>query len=133
MKKRSLEWILGLAVLVLSGTVFAEKAPAQVKAELQAVMQKYIMHNSVNGQLLDLDLSTGKTRALSPAAAHPMILHLGDLYVLCSDLRTEQGASVPVDFYVSKDKSRFKIFRTEIGNRRPLENLMKQGIVSKME
>ncbi|MEW7987756.1 MAG: hypothetical protein AB2784_01765 [Candidatus Thiodiazotropha endolucinida] len=122
-----------LVILFFSGDALADKAPTQVKAELQAVMQKYIMSNSINDQILDLDLSTGDIRILSPAAAHPMIFLLGDIYVMCSDLRTKHGESVPVDFYVSIDDSRYKIFRMEIGNRKPLEILMKQGIVRKME
>ena len=97
------------------------------KATLQAVMQHYIDRQIVDGVFLHLDLETGNVRKLHPVSAHPMILHLGKYFVLCSDFRDDNGESVNIDFYIAPKGKTHIVFQTVIDNRKPLQRLIRQG------
>ncbi|MEZ5847990.1 MAG: hypothetical protein R3C70_14675 [Geminicoccaceae bacterium] len=102
------------------------------KTRLQAAMQQYIDRNKVGDALLQLDFETGETRELYPTQAHPMIMQMGEHYVLCADLRDIEGKPVPVDFYIAPNGRRFTVYHTEIGNRSPLKALMQRGVVKNL-
>lgn len=62
-----------------------------------------------------------------------MILQMGDHFVLCTDFRAKDGKAVNIDFYVARRGKGFVIFHTEVGNRMPLEKLMKDGRVTMLD
>ena len=97
------------------------------KAALQAVMQHHIDRQLVDGAYLQLDFETGKVRKLHPVSAHPMILHLGNHFVLCADFKDDGGRSVNIDFYVARKGNMHVVFQTVVDNRKPLMKLINQG------
>jgi len=126
--------LLLCAVLMLSPAAFsAEKVGASEKAALQASMRQHIDRQLVQGNYLDLNLSTGAVRTLHPVTAHPMLLRMGEYFVLCTDFRDDSGTSVNVDFYMARRGKGFVVFRTEVGNRGPLDRLMAAGKVERLE
>ncbi|MGB0958517.1 MAG: hypothetical protein ACPGUF_08595, partial [Litorivicinus sp.] len=101
----------------LSAPAFAEISMGQ-KIQLQADMQRHIDSVSIGGVYRHIDISDGSVRALYPAAGHPMILKMTqqDMFVLCSEMRDDQGASLNVDYYMAKTDTGFQVIRTEIAN-----------------
>jgi hypothetical protein len=111
----------------------ADKTGAAEKAALQAAMRQHIDRHLVDGAFLDVNLSTGAVRALRPATAHPMLLRLGEYFVLCTDFRDDNGKPVNVDFYLARRGKGYVVFRTDIDSRGPLERLMLAGKVERLE
>jgi hypothetical protein len=62
-----------------------------------------------------------------------MVLKLGDLYVLCSDLMSKDGARVTVDCSFAPVGETCAVIQTEIDNRAPLDALMKAGKVTRLK
>ena len=93
---------MGLAVAFSAGT--ASALSLQDKTTLQAAMQRHVDRQSVEGAYLHLDKKSGEVMKLHPVTAHPMIMRMGDNYVLCFDFRTAAGKDVPVDFYMARKK-----------------------------
>lgn len=104
-----------------------------LKAELQAAMQRHMDRNAIDGALPFMNLETGKVEPLYPTESHPLILTMGDSFVLCADLRTAAGAKRIVDFYVAPAGKRYRIIRTEIDNRAPLRALMTAGVAKRLK
>ncbi len=98
------------------------------KIMLQATMQQTIDRHLVDGQYFYLDRTTALVIALFPAKAHPMILQMGEHFVLCTDFRDSEGISVNVDFYVARRGEAFVIFDTIVDDRAPLDRLMREGL-----
>lgn len=98
------------------------------KARLQAAMQQHIERNLVDGAILHLNVETGKVRSLYPTKAHPMVIEMGDYYILCADLRDKNGTTMPLDLYMAQSGRSFTVFHTEINNRAPLSLFMKKGL-----
>lgn len=126
------------SALSLAGICFAITVPAladttHLKADLQASLQRSVDRMLIDGALMHVDLQTGQTQALYPVEAHPMILQMGEHYVLCSDLKALDGTENTVDYYLTKNGTRYSLIRTEINNREPLKALMKAGVVSRLE
>lgn len=115
----------------------ASEAPDRVSTEtrvqLQAAMQLQIDRSTISGSYPVVDLGTGRLRNLHPAAGHPMMLRLGEAFVLCADFRDDAGAPVNVDFYLARKQGRFAVFQVEIANRSPLEALVKSGVARMLE
>lgn len=109
------------------------KLGIETRTQLQSAMQMHIERTTVAGAYPKLDLASGKLRKLFPAAAHPMVLQLGENYVLCVDFRDESGKPVNVDFYLARGEKGFSVFQVEFANRGPLEALMKSGAARMME
>ena len=61
--------------------------------------------------------------------AHPMILQMGEHFILCSDFRDGSGTSVNVDFYVARQDDAFVVFDTVVDDREPIQRLMRAGLV----
>ncbi|MEZ5823393.1 MAG: hypothetical protein R3C97_01175, partial [Geminicoccaceae bacterium] len=94
-----MRFLFSLAMLVFTLVAAHPAAAADNtadKARLQAAMQQYIDRNKVGDALLQLDFETGETKELFPTQAHPMIMQMGEHYVLCADLKDAEGQSVPV-------------------------------------
>lgn len=97
------------------------------KAALQAVMQHHIERQLVDGAFLQMDFVTGQVRRLHPGSAHPMILHLGEYFVLCADFKDDDGRSVNIDFYIARKGNMHVVFQTVVDNRMPLMKLINRG------
>lgn len=95
-------------------------------------MQRHIDRVLVNDVFVSVDLAGGGLEHYHPTKAHKTILQGDGYYVLCSDMRDQAGKSVPVDYYMVKARRGYRVFRTEIGNRKPLRALMKAGKLSKL-
>jgi hypothetical protein len=128
-----------LVVLPLCAAAAAQAAgsPGKVstdeRVQLQSAMQMHIDRTTVAGSYPVLNLATGKVRQLHPAAAHPMMLRLGDYYVLCADFRDDAGKAVNVDFYLARNDRKFTVFQVEVANRAPLDGLVKEGLARMLE
>lgn len=117
--------ILGLVSIV---SMSASAAGTVDKARLQAAMQQHIQRNLIDGAILQLNTENGKVRPLYPTQAHPMVIVMGDHFVLCTDLRDKAGNAMPMDLYMATSGRSFTVFHTEIGNRAPLLRLLKNGM-----
>lgn len=111
----------------------ATAAGTSEKAVLQAAMQRHIDSQLVDGVVLDLDLETGEVTKLYPTKAHPMILKMGDNFVLCVTLNDTSGNKSLADYYMAPQGAEFVVIRTEINNRDALKNLMKAGVVKRLK
>lgn len=115
--------------LTVSSSAFAANLPIAEKVALQATMAAYIESHSIDGVVPHVSLESGELVDLAPSKAHPMILQMGEQYVLCTDFRDPQGNFVNVDFYVGRRDGKFVVFQTEIANRGPLKRLVDSGKV----
>lgn len=131
--------IRNAAVLVASICFFGSAAVAgdgvdiSVKAILQASMQQHIDRNLVDGAYLHVDRGTGDVRRLYPAAAHPIIMRLGEYFVLCSDFRDGRGQDVNIDFYLAPRGRTFVVFDTMVNDRRLLGRMIEAGKASRVD
>jgi hypothetical protein len=119
--------IFVLGMFCMMSTVTAGERTVD-KAKLQAAMQMHIQRNLVNGAILHLDTKTGDVRPLYPTQAHPMVIAMGENFVLCTDLRDKAGKARPLDLYMAPSGRSFTVFHTEIDNRAPLTKLIKKGL-----
>jgi len=124
--------ILATFIATLSPGIAQSVEPAD-KAAMQSTMFQHIDRILVDGQYTDVNLANGEIRKLVPQKNHPMVLRMGESFVLCTDFRTQDGEAVNVDFYAARRGKSFVIFRTEIGNRAPLMQLMNSGKVAMAE
>lgn len=99
------------------------------RTALHVAMTQHIDRQVIDGMYLKVDLGTGVIQRFAPAKAHPMVLKMGEDYVLCTDFKNEAGVATNVDFYVTRRGKGFAIFHTEINNRQPLMKLMEAGKV----
>ena len=103
------------------------------KAELQAAMQRHVDRQSIEGTYPALDPGSGEVLRLHPVTAHPMILQMGEDFVLCFDFRDGKGQDVPVDFYMTRKDGTFMVFHSAARNRQMLHDFMKAGKVSRAD
>jgi hypothetical protein len=101
------------------------------KAGLQAAMQRHIQRNLVDGAYLHLKTKTGEVQRLQPVTPHPMIMKMGQHFVLCFDFRDAEGKAVEIDFYLARRNRSFVVFHAAIENRAMLMRFMKAGKVER--
>lgn len=133
---RHLTKLVATAMFGLCLWAFASSAQALSlveKAELQAAMQRHVDRQSVEGTFPALDGQNGDVLRLHPVTAHPMILKMGEDFVLCFDFRDDEGTDVPVDFYMTRKNESFVVYHTAARNRPLLHRLMKAGKVSRVD
>ena len=126
---------ISLSVVLLLG-VWSSSAWAlslSDKAGLQAAMQRHVDRQTVEGVYLYFDTKTGEVEALHPGTAHPVILEMGEYFVLCFDFRDDQGKEVPIDYYLARDEGSFTIFHESVNDRRLLKEMMKDGKISRAD
>jgi hypothetical protein len=97
------------------------------RVQLQATMQSHIEASMVSGAVLDFDESTGEINELYPSTAHPMILSMGDKFILCTDFLDANGRQINADYYVAREGEGFVVFHTAYDRREVVEKLMKDG------
>jgi len=118
-----------IAVLGLLLCIPSANAKGTVdKARLHAAMQQHIQRNVVDGAILHFDTKTGEVNPLYPTEAHPMVITMGDHFVLCTDLRNKLGEAMPLDLYMTRKGRSYIVFHSEINNRAPLHRLLDKGI-----
>ncbi len=129
----SFRWAFTVAILLSFGFSTA-KADQSVTllAQLQTVMQRHIEGQLIDGALRVRDLSSGDISLYYPTERHSMVMSIDEDYILCTDLVSESGESVPVDFYVTSAGDDYFVYQTEINNRRPLKALMKKNLVERL-
>lgn len=96
-------------------------------------MQRHIDTSLVNGRYLHVDSRSGTVRALRPMAAHPLIMRMGEYFVLCADLRADDGSEVNIDFFVARSDRSFVVFDAQVENRALVKRLMKSGKLARMD
>jgi len=122
-------------VLLASSFVNPAQASAMTlaeKASIQASMQRHMDGALVDGVLLYLDQKTGEVQRLHPVTAHPMILTMGEHYVLCFNFRDDDGKNVPVDYYMAHRNGAYVVFHTSVADRALLKRLMSDGKVARL-
>ncbi|MEM7256215.1 MAG: hypothetical protein AAF404_02380 [Pseudomonadota bacterium] len=125
-RSKSLMLLVALFFIIAPGAGIASSMQ-ETKVQLQSDLQKHIYRSLVNGAYHTLDSTTGEVRALYPHVSHPMILKMGDYFVMCADFRDANGNDVDIDFYMIKQNKRFLVFRAEIDNHQLLDGFMKSG------
>ena len=106
---------------------------ASEKIVLQAAMQQHVESQLIEGAMLDLDLESGEIRKLYPTKTHPMIMTMGENFVLCLTLNDTDGKEYLADYYIAPQDDGFVVISAEINNRKALKKLMKAGIVRQMK
>lgn len=124
---RFIAWAVAALCLFAASSVSAQPLRLADKAALQAAMYQHIDAQLVNGAFLHLSMATGEVRSLAPTKAHPMILTMGEHFVLCSSFKTQAGKEVNMDFFMARAGKSYVVFHTEIDNRGSLEKLMEAG------
>ena len=122
-----------LAALTGTGASGGQKLDVAVKAKLQAAMQQHIERNLIDGAYLQLDTTSGQVRVLHPYKAHPVILTMGEHFILCSDFRDDKGKTVNVDFYMARRGQSYVVFHNTVDNHELLARLMKAGQVKRAD
>lgn len=126
--------LLFLILAFIAGAPASAKQTMSIgeKTLLQVAMQKHIDDHLVNGAYLHMKKNTGEVRELHPVKAHPMILKMGKFFVLCSHFRDKEGKETNVDFYMARRGPSFVVFQALIDDRKPLQDLMKAGKVTRL-
>jgi hypothetical protein len=129
----SFRWTFTVAILLSFGfsTARADQS-VTLLAQLQTVMQRHIEGQLIDGALRVRDLSSGDISLYYPTERHSMVMSIDEDYILCTDLVSESGESVPVDFYVTSEGDDYFVYQTEINNRRPLKALMNKNLVERL-
>lgn len=120
-----------LVLAVASSTAHAKSTvTTSEKILLQATMQQSIESKLVDGKFYFFDPKVGRIRSLFPAKPHPLILSIGDHFIVCADFRNADGESVNVDFFVARQDNGFVIFDTVVDDHEAITKLMETGDVS---
>lgn len=124
--------LAAIAAPLLATPAHAGNSRSELSLELQAAMQCDTDRVLVNEVFGSLDLDGGGLEHYHPTKAHKTT-HEGDgSYVMCSDTRDVAGKSVPADYYKVTTRHGFRVFQTEIGNRKSMRALKKAGKLSKL-
>jgi hypothetical protein len=105
----------------------------ELRTRLQATLQRSLGRTMLDGALRHVDLRTGTLQSYYPTENHEIILRMGDVYVMCATLVSEDGREVPVDYYIAEAGGRLGMVRMEIDNRAPLNALMAAGRATRLD
>ena len=126
------------ASLLLGASLPALFAPAHAlslteKTALQVAMQQHVDRQTVEGSYLFFDRETQSVSSLAPVAAHPMILTMGEHYILCFDFLDAAGEKVELDYYLARKGESFVVFHEAIAQRDVVRAMMQAGKVKPAE
>ncbi len=126
------------ATLVLGASLLAPLSPARAlslseKTALQAAMQQHVDRQTVEGGYLFFDREAQAVNSLAPVAAHPMILTMGEHYILCFDFLDQAGEKVELDYYLARKGDGFVVFHEAIAQRDVVRAMMQAGKVKPAE
>jgi len=128
MKSRLLA--VALACLLAPAVQAASTLSLSEKALLQASMQSHIDGTSIEGRYPYLNVAQGQVSLLRQRQAHPLILRMGEYFILCSDFEAPGGDSVNIDFFLApRDGGGYVVFDRQVQNRALVMRLMKAGKV----
>ena len=122
-----------LALALFDGAGAQAQSLAELRTTLQAALQRNLGRLMLGGALPHVDLKTGTLTRFYPTENHQVILKMGEIYVMCSTLVSEDGREALVDYYITQSDGRFGVIRTEIDNRAPLRALMEAGHATRLE
>ena len=126
---------VGLCMALIAGASAsaAEALSLGDRVGLQAALQQHIDRQSVDGAYLHLRADSGEVGTLYPATTHPVIMRMGENFVLCYDFRDASGASVDVDFYFARKDASFVVFHTAVAEHALLKRLISEGKASRAD
>ncbi|WP_420402280.1 hypothetical protein [Nisaea sp.] len=126
---------LGLFILaaLVASTGHTQAQSLSEKVALQAAMQRHVDEISVDGAILYLDTEAGEVRKIHPVTAHPIILSMGEHYVLCFDFRDDTGKDLHIDYFMARKANEYVVFHTAVSNHGLVANLMKSGKVKRLQ
>ena len=130
-RRLCLAGLAGLHICLLS--VPGHALSLQDKTGLQAAMQRHVDRQSVDGAYLHHDGAAGEVKRLHPVTAHPMILQMGENFVMCFDFRDSAEKKAEVDFYLARKGDTFVVFHAAVANRELLHRLMQAGKVTRAD
>ena len=122
--------IFSLSTPTISPALASQNSDVLLKAELQAAMQREIESRLVDGGYMHFDSRKNKIATYYPMKAHPMMLRMGDDYILCSDFQNKAGENVNVDFFLTRRGKSFIVFQTSIDARSSVIELVNSGVAS---
>lgn len=96
-------------------------------------MQQHIDRNLVDGAYLQMNTTSGEIHTLHPYKPHPVILKMGNYFVLCSDFRDAKGTTVNVDFYVARRGRDYVVFHSMADDHILLKRLTEAGQVKRVD
>lgn len=103
------------------------------RTKLQAAMQRHVDGQTIDGVYPYLDTKTGDVKTLHPVTGHPMILRMGDKFVLCYDFVDQRNRKAEIDYYLAAKGNGYVVFHTAINNRALLMRLMSAGKVTRAD
>ena len=124
--------MISVLCLLMGQTALARDA-VKLRADLQGAMQRHLDRSAIDGAFPHLNFDTGEVERLFTTEAHPIILTMGEIFILCADLRTVGGERRIADFYLAEVAGRYRVIRTEIENRGPLEALTRAGRTKRLK
>ena len=100
--------VFSVCLLTVMSLIFATSALAaddpsikgSLRQNIQASMNEYIDHQSIDGTLYVYDAVDGKLLKLKLDKLHEGIVKKGDFYVSCADFTDQQGRTIDIDFMV---------------------------------
>ncbi|WP_299852285.1 hypothetical protein [uncultured Roseovarius sp.] len=109
----------------------AQAETSEIRTELQVALQRHLERSQIDGAIHFVDQDTATVQKLYPIKAHPLIFKGNNFFVMCAELRDEQGEKYEVDFYLVQARRGYRVVMTEIKNRKNLLKMMRAGNVKK--
>ncbi len=124
-RRSFLTWFAAIACMQFADTAHADAS--QIRTDLQVAMQRHLERSQIEGAIHFVSRATATVHRLYPVKAHPMILKGGGFFVMCAELRDEDGKKYGVDFYRVGARHGYSVIMTEIENRDTLREMMRDG------
>ncbi|MCH9674596.1 MAG: hypothetical protein K0U93_24365 [Gammaproteobacteria bacterium] len=125
-------FIFACLLAALAGPALSAKLPLSERVLLQTQMQSFVEQSLVDGKYLHIDPARGKVVALTPMEAHPMIMKMGDYFILCAQFQNTDGDEVNIDFYFARQGDSFVVFDTLVERHDVIERLSKTMTVERV-
>lgn len=125
--------LLSIAVIAIAAAFSAAPVHAAGKlsdaqlVQLQALLQRHIDSNLVDGAIPQIDNKDGHLLNYFPTKAHPKIMTTDNFIILCADFVDGDGKQVMANFYVANSNDHYVVFQSTFGHDPALEHLMKSG------
>lgn len=103
------------------------------RTKLQAAMQRHVDRQTIDGVYPYLDTESGDVKILHPVTGHPIILRMGNKFVLCYDFVDQRNRKAEIDYYLAAKGDSYVVFHTAINNRALLMRLMSAGKVTRAD
>ncbi len=104
-KKNLILFLISGFIVLFNSHVFAGDDPSikgDLRKAIQASMDKYIKHGTINGIYYHYDPVKGKLLKLKLGYIHSGIVKKGDFYVSCADMIDQKtGTALDMDFFVA--------------------------------